>query len=72
MVIGTAVYEIEEGEICEDLPMGTVVDFFYNEEAGETRYRVRWDGDNAIDTYAYAEWELYKVKFTKNNEENNV
>lgn len=62
MLIGDAVYEVDSatGEVMYDLPMGTVVDFYWDEPDGETLYNVRWDGNKTVDQYGYYPYELKK------------
>lgn len=64
MLIGDAVYErdAESGEVFYDLDLGTIVDFYFDEPRGETRYKVRWDGNALPDDYGYSEYQLKKVR----------
>lgn len=64
ILIGDAVYErdSETGEVFYDLDLGTVVDFYFDDNAGETRYKVRWDGNSLPDEFGYAEYQLKKVR----------
>lgn len=69
MLIGDMVYErdSETGEVLYDLPMGTVIDFYYDDEVGETRFRVRWDGDKHVDTFGYFAEQLKKEPVWKHS-----
>lgn len=64
MLIGDAVYERDAatGEVFYDLDLGTIVDFYFNEDVGQTFYKVRWDGNSLPDEFGYSEYQLKKVR----------